>query len=429
MTDRQIVTDRQIIETAVTLLPLLPDLLGLRAPEVIRQIQYCLAPERVATPEAAHETLSILAAYPETREWLRYYLSAALHTRKAVLDPKAPLHGSRPVRPSFEPASPRKYGVVRIFFGTDRAASDATEPRRLFSGNRAEDDILRLGTCNVSIPAAHAKGRLEKPPWFLRSLWEDPAKHVVLLRVDLFTRADYFAMLQRGGKEALLFIHGYNVTFEDAARRTAQLAWDLKFPGTPILYSWPSRGSPAAYVADESSIEWTARHLKSFLCDLASSGQIGALHVIAHSMGTRALGKALELLALERGSASHIREVILTAPDIDSGVFRQLAVDIAKVPRRITLYASQDDLALQASKNFHRYPRAGNPADGMVIVPGIDSVDATGADTSFLGHSYFGSVRSIISDVFYALKGLPAAERSDLQTIVSSLGTYFRYSL
>src|SRR5262249_2696270 len=39
----------------------------------------------------------------------------------------------------------------------------------------------------------------------------------------------------------------FNVTFEDAVRRRAQIAYDLQFPGTPIRYSWPSQGTAVPF--------------------------------------------------------------------------------------------------------------------------------------------------------------------------------------
>ena len=51
--------------------------------------------------------------------------------------------------------------------------------------------------------------------------------------------------------QALLFIHGYNVTFEDALHRTAQLAYDLKFPRPALCYIWPSKGATVLYTQDE----------------------------------------------------------------------------------------------------------------------------------------------------------------------------------
>src|SRR5216110_2232101 len=49
----------------------------------------------------------------------------------------------------------------------------------------------------------------------------------------------------------------------------AQLWFDLKFDGAAILYSWPSKGSLSEYMADETSVEWTAPHLKKFLEEIA----------------------------------------------------------------------------------------------------------------------------------------------------------------
>ena len=36
---------------------------------------------------------------------------------------------------------------------------------------------------------------------------------------------------QSARRELFVFIHGFNVSFEDAARRTAQIHYDLKFDG------------------------------------------------------------------------------------------------------------------------------------------------------------------------------------------------------
>jgi esterase/lipase superfamily enzyme len=56
------------------------------------------------------------------------------------------------------------------------------------------------------------------------------------------------------------------------------------------------------------------------------------VHVIAHSMGNRAVAGAI--LALTRGDKStsaRVREIMLTAPDIDADVFRRdIALPSAK---------------------------------------------------------------------------------------------------
>jgi esterase/lipase superfamily enzyme len=48
-------------------------------------------------------------------------------------------------------------------------------------------------------------------------------------------------------KDAFVFIHGYNVSFEDAARRTGQFAYDLKFVGAPIFTAGLQRAISAYY--------------------------------------------------------------------------------------------------------------------------------------------------------------------------------------
>src|SRR5206468_8551156 len=128
-------------------------------------------------------------------------------------------------------------------------------------------------------------------------------------------------------KEAFVFVHGYNTSFRDAARRTAQLAYDLAFDGAPILYSWPSLGQETAYPAGEGNAEWTVAHLVKFLDEVVSLSGTRTLHLIAHSMGNRAvIGALRDMARVPRStSPSQFRQVVLAAPDIDAGVFQQLA--------------------------------------------------------------------------------------------------------
>ena len=149
----------------------------------------------------------------------------------------------------------------------------------MYGGDRGE---LELGTCEVSIPKDHQVGELESPSVLRLEFREDPERHVVLLGVHpaagrrVLCRS---AGVRRAiaGKEAFVFVHGYNVGFETAARRTAQIAYDLKFDGAPIFYSWPSQEGLLAYTVDETNVVWTVPHLKEFLLGVrqAVGGQVG----------------------------------------------------------------------------------------------------------------------------------------------------------
>jgi len=281
------------------------------------------------------------------------------------------------------------------------------------SGDLAPDEFygnqrgtVELGTCEVSIPADHEVGELEAPSVLRLDFQEDPERHVVLLEVTPQSSEEFFAQCRQRvagsqGHEALVFVHGYNVSFEDAARRTAQLAYDLRFDGAPIFYSWPSQAGLLQYSVDETNVAWTVPHLKEFLLEVARQSGARSVHLIAHSMGNRALTSALCNLSVELGEDAKVfRQVILTAPDIDADVFRRdIAPAIVKTADRVTLYASSKDEALALSKKYHGYPRAGDSGGDLVVVPGIDTIDVSDVDTSLLGHSYYGDNDTVLTDL------------------------------
>jgi esterase/lipase superfamily enzyme len=199
--------------------------------------------------------------------------------------------------------------VVRIFYGTDRAITGDAAPERYFANDRSGDGRVTLGVCDVRIPSSdeHSIGELERPRFWKFEFVEDPSKHVILQRVLQMDDVEFFMSLAQrvassAAREAFVFVHGYNLTFADAARRAAQLAYDLKFDGAPILYSWPSRGVWWRYPADEDVMDWSEPHLESFLSRIASSSGARTVHVIAHSMGNRVLTKALS-----RGTKKFLR--------------------------------------------------------------------------------------------------------------------------
>jgi len=100
-----------------------------------------------------------------------------------------------------------------------------------------------------------------------------------------------------------------------------------------------------------------------------------------------------------------------------------VAHSMGKIPT--TLYASSNDEAIRISKEPHSYPRAGEAGDDIIILPGLDTIDASMVDTSLIGHSYFAEKRSVLSDLFYLLgEGKPPSQRHSLEPRTSAKGTY-----
>jgi esterase/lipase superfamily enzyme len=220
-------------------------------------------------------------------------------------------------------------------------------------------------------------------------------RHISLETLPVFLSDLKAATKAASNRDALLFIHGYNVSFDDACRRAAQLAYDIKFQGQIILYSWPSHASVLNYAGDEEMTEWSQPHFNVFLKQLLSGSEISRLHVIAHSMGNRLLTGALFSNVLTEKEISHLGELVLAAPDVNRLIFDQYP----GFKKRMTLYASDRDQALRLSKWFHGYSRAGDARPDIDIKAGMDSIDASAVDTSFLGHSYIGDSRSVLADV------------------------------
>lgn len=324
------------------------------------------------------------------------------------------------------------YTTVPVFYATDRLGNNTPLEQPRFSGDRCSDGKLRFGTCNVSIPEGHKMGKIESPRFWRFEFSRNPKKHLAVLSCkSLAHKAFFHRISERAGqarlREAFVFVHGYNTSFEDAVLRTAQIAYDLQFAGAPILFSWPSRANLGAYSADEATIDWSRHHFRDFLEKLATKSELDVIHVVAHSMGNRIAMRALETLRRKgRGRRRPVlHEVVLAAPDIDTGEFLQLSAEIQAFANRVTLYASSRDKALMASHKFHEAPRAGESGENIIVAKGIDTVDATTADTSFMAHGYFSSRRSVLSDIYYLMRGAPPAGRHGLRQQSHPNGHYW----
>ncbi|MGK5047330.1 alpha/beta hydrolase [Janthinobacterium sp. GB4P2] len=406
--------------------------------------------------------IAALEAEPDQPQ-LQLALSAALSTAKVpddmetlfaaqgLLDalqrpfPQLPAVESVPA-PADKSAVVSNYAVVKVYFATDRQRDVGKPPAQRFSGERSKgvsngnggngggDGPLSYGSCDISIPRDHRMGQLESPSLWRLEFRDDPAKHVVLLNTEVQDRDNFFAALKTqirasAAKSAFVFVHGYNVSFEDAARRTGQMAYDLGFDGAPVFYSWPTRGDLAGYTIDENNIEWSTPHITAFLADFLASTEAAQVYLVGHSMGSRGLARAVAgLLAAQPQLAQKITEIILSAPDIDAAVFKHdIAPKLAGARNPVTLYASSQDLALAASKAVHGYPRAGDSGAGMLIVAGVETIDATGVDTSFMKHAYFAEKRSALSDMFYLIRNQARADQRFLAPVDTLAGRYWTF--
>jgi esterase/lipase superfamily enzyme len=278
----------------------------------------------------------------------------------------------------------------KVAFGTTRLSAKSSEYP------------LHVGVSEVTLPPNHRPGELERPSLLKLEWSEDDRKHVSLQRVDVMAPNAFFDDVKAKGREsALVFIHGFNVRFDDALRRTAQLTADLEYQGIPILYSWPSSGKTLAYTRDESNVGWTVPHLETFLMDLRERAKLKHIHVVAHSMGNRALLGVIERLGMRGSTESRLlSRVIMAAPDVDALEFQnRYSRLLQRVVTATTIYGSKNDRALQLSESIHGHNRLGLVSEEFGSIENIDMIDTSPLDLSLLGHSYYGDSPLVMDDI------------------------------
>lgn len=328
--------------------------------------------------------------------------------------------------------SEKGYARVKIYYATDRAREDTTQPNEFYGGRRGE---LEYGTAMVTVPLSHEPGQIEAPSILSFTIKEDPSRHIVLTSVDPAPGEAVFAemraqLAEADGKEAFVFVHGFNVTFSEAAKRTAQMAYDMEFQGLPILFSWPSRGSALSYIADTAVVRLSGRRLHSVLQRVASESGANRIHLIAHSMGNRAMTDALELFALShQGNVPVFDQVLFTAPDLDAGLFSEMVQTIRRVASRVTLYASNNDWALAVSRRLHGdAARAGQGGEDILKAEDVDSVEMSALGDDMLAHSYYANNASALTDILSLFwRDVPPDKRCGMKKTVGTNGDFWQY--
>ncbi len=243
---------------------------------------------------------------------------------------------------------------VTVHVATTRARLKA-DPGEMFTGERAPRlDYARLV---VSVPPDHKPGQVEWPD----AAPPDPTRHFAVVARRYGTGGEVLASVRReiekrppAERDVLVFVHGYNTSFDDAVFRMAQVVVDSGFKGVPVLFTWPSRAQLLAYPYDRESVIYSRDDLEAALDGLARLSGAHRINILAHSMGN--------MLTLEALRQAHIRgrgtfggklgDIMLAAPDVDVDVFRRQMQVIGDRHRKVTVFISKDDKALALSRRF-----------------------------------------------------------------------------
>ena len=260
-----------------------------------------------------------------------------------------------------------------------------------------------------------------------------------VLQANTLDKQQFFAKLQENQNNALatplIYVHGFNTKYEEAVLRAAQLAYDLKYQGPVIVFSWPAGSTGEGF--DEVMLKKTYQINKinaigsinpfiEFLQEIQKQG-IKA-NFMVHSMGHQIVLTALNQIGQQfpqlnpqnnnetsankilTTSNQIIQELFLLAPDYEANLFQQNLATIKPLANRITLYCSQNDKAIAASKITNNNHRLGECL--KINDPNLDIINVTNIDNSLmgLGHSYFIH-KPVLTDIYLALLGFEANHR------------------
>jgi len=247
-------------------------------------------------------------------------------------------------------------------------------------------------------------------------------------------------------KEMVLFVHGVNNTFTEAALTMGEMCHFLGREFACGIFTWPAGGKKGilgGYNEDYESSTFATEHLRKAIRTIATTPGLQRIHLMAHSRGTDMLATALSVLSIEaymqQSSLARlfkVGNVVLMAPDLDAEVAPtkmfailsdpELPYGAAPSPRaaippspgfHLTIYVSPDDKALATSSwLFGSLARLGRVEASMLTPEQIEQAAKLGffeviqvrGTTDFFGHGYFHSnpraSADLIAMIRYGLK-------------------------
>ncbi|MET0278517.1 MAG: alpha/beta hydrolase [Pseudorhodoplanes sp.] len=205
-----------------------------------------------------------------------------------------------------------------------------------------------------------------------------------------------------GRRDVLIYVHGFNQSFETAVLDAARLSDGLKFSGETMLFSWPSKNSMLNYIYDRESALWSRDALEEMLDQLVREPSVGTIHIVAHSMGTMPTVEALRQLYDRRGGSMTGRfgAIILASPDIDMDGFTSSITRLGGFSRKLTVLTVANDRALGAMRDMAGgVTRVGTAEKGQLEALGVRVIDASEYAGGGLNHDLFltnNQVRQVI---------------------------------
>ena len=158
---------------------------------------------------------------------------------------------------------------VQVFIASTRRGETGEAARQ-----QAAEAHYALAT--MTVPPGHRAGAIEEPLWGRPNGRNDITLAGERELDDDEFRAELASHISgRVGvnRDALVFVHGFNTSFDEARLRATQIAADAHFGGVMVLFTWPSKSDVFGYVSDKDSATASRDALQGLLHDLGADAR------------------------------------------------------------------------------------------------------------------------------------------------------------
>jgi esterase/lipase superfamily enzyme len=262
---------------------------------------------------------------------------------------------------------------VQLSFATDR------KPNSLSQSPDDLQESLYTGLATVGVPANHQVGLLERPGGGLFDFRSDPTKYFAVGSIYTSPRPTA-ALNNSSSNEALVYIHGFNTTFDYALMKTAQIALDMQFDGLVISYSWGSEGKASAYQQDRRAASVSVPHFADYL-SLLRRASIGPISIIAEGMGGIVLLDGVKHLMETNSDFSAGKsgrrifgQLIFFVPDVDVHQFASALRNVAPLAERTTIFVAPNSDIMQEANSIAPGVRAGSDPAPFTSIPDVEAI-------------------------------------------------------
>lgn len=288
-------------------------------------------------------------------------------------------------------------------------------------------DNARDSLQTITVPPGHRTGEIERASFGK----DNPDYHFTVAAFRGLEDSEFKAEIAShlsgrigSNRDVLVYVHGFNTSYDEARFRLAQVVTDGRFGGVPLLFTWPASGSLFDYEAAKESASASRDALAQTLLELADLPDVGRIHILAHSMGAWLTMEALRQDAIsgKPDLGGKLGDVMLAAPDIDVGVFR---AQISKLsPSHISVLVSTNDKALSLSRRLAGdRPRVGslnprNAADRAVLENlGVGVYDLSADSVDIIGHATFADAPDVVKQIGVTI-GAKRIQDSDVTSVL-----------